>query len=82
MYKDIICCEKIAGLYILANKKNEDLYDIIFASIINIISKDNKRNINVKYIVTDNEIALINSINKKFINIKRISCYYHYKKIY
>ena len=70
MYKDIICCEKIAGLYILANKKNEDLYDIIFASIINIISQDNKikRNINVKYIVTDNEIALINSINKKFIN--------------
>ena len=68
MYKDKICREKIAGLYILANKKNEDLYDIIFASIINIISQDNKRNINVKYIVTDNEIALINSINKKFIN--------------
>ena len=80
MYKDIICCEKIAGLYILANKKNEDLYDNIFDSIINIITQDHKRNINVKFIVTDNETALINSIDKKFINIKRISCYYHYKK--
>lgn len=80
MYKDIINCEKIPGLYILANKKNEFLYDIILDSIINIITQNNKRNINVKYIISDNEIALVNSINKKFINIKRISCYYHYKK--
>ena len=82
MYEDIICCEKIAGLYILANKKNEDLYDNILDSIINIISQDNKRNINVKYIVSDNETALINSINKKFINIKEFLAITIIKKIY
>lgn len=61
------------------NKKNEYLYDIIFTSVIFIITQNKKLLLNLKYIITDNEYALLNSVIKNFPNSRRIGCYYHYK---
>ena len=80
MYKDYLTGEKIPGLYILMNKINSFLYDIIFDSIVNIITQNNSIPVNVKFIISDSEIALNKSIKNKFNEVKRIGCYYHYKK--
>ena len=42
------------------NEKSEDLYDIVFNSILNLITNNRKIDINVLSIVTDTETALIN----------------------
>ena len=60
------------------NGKTEKLYDIVFNSIINIITENRKIDINVLSIVTDTEKALINAIRKYFPNSKRIACFFHY----
>ena len=78
MYQDIITNEKIAGLYILMNKKNYIIYNKIFESLYNIISDNNQLNIHVKYIITDNESALIKGIKTIFPKIKNILCFYHF----
>jgi len=80
MYKDIITSLKIPAFYILLNSKKEELYDIVFESIINNILKEDYNNLNFETIVTDQEVALINSINKFFPNNKRISRLFHYKQ--
>ena len=80
MYKDIITSLKIPAFYILLNSKKEELYDIVFESIINNILKEDYNNLNFETIVTDQELALINSIKKFFPNTKRISCLFHYKQ--
>ena len=80
MYKDYITSEKIVGMYILMNRRTENIHGEVFNSIKNIKNQNNKININMEYVVTDNEIALINSLNKIFDKCKRISCYYHSKK--
>ena len=38
MYKDIITDLKIAGIYILLNSKNEDLYNMVFEDVIKLIT--------------------------------------------
>ena len=38
MYKDLITELKIHGLYILMNGKSQKFYDIIFSSIVNILT--------------------------------------------
>ena len=80
MYKDIITDLKIPGIYILMNEKSENLYDIVFNSIFNLITNNGKIDINVISIVTDTEIALINSIRKYFPNTQRIACFFHYNQ--
>ena len=80
MYKDIITSLKIPAFYILLNSKKEELYDIVFESIINNILKEDYNNLNFETIVTNQELALINSIYKFFPNTKRISCLFHYKQ--
>jgi len=80
MYKDIITELKIPALYILLNSKNEQMYDLVFESIINIIIKKNIDELNYETIVTDQEIALINVIKKYFPNSHRIACLFHYKQ--
>ena len=49
MYKDIITELKIPGIYILMNGKSEKLYDIVFNSIINVITENRKIDINVTF---------------------------------
>ena len=80
MYKDYITSEKIVGMYILMNRRSENIYDEVFISINRILTQNYKINLEMEFVVTDNEIALINGINKIFVKCKRIACYYHYKK--
>ncbi len=80
MYKNIITNLKIYTFYILFNSKKEELYDIVFESIINNILKEDYNNLNFETIIMDQELALINSTNKFFPNTKIISCLFHYKQ--
>ena len=79
MYRDIISSQNIPGIYILINGKYEEFYDIVFDSLIKIITQNHKYDLNVETIVTDTELALINVIKKYFPNSKRIGCFFHYK---
>ena len=45
MYKDIITEKKIPGIYILLNGKSEKLYDLVFQSVIDIITENRKYDI-------------------------------------
>ena len=80
MYKDIITDLKIPGIYILLNSKNEDLYNMVFEDVINLITWKGKKEINIKTIVTDSEKALMNLIKKYFPKSQRVACYFHYKQ--
>ena len=82
MYRDIITSQNIPGIYILINGKFEEFYDIVFDSLIRIITQNHKYDLNVETIVTDTELALINVLKKYFPNSRRIGCFFHYKKIY
>lgn len=79
MYKDIITDKKLLVFYILVNSKEQQLYDLVFDSIIKIIHSFGCKEINTETVVTDQETALINRVNKYFPNAQRISCYFHYK---
>ena len=80
MYKDILTQIKIPGLYILINGKYEKFYEVVFESVINILTKMQYYELNIKTIVTDCESALVNAINKYFKKTQRISCFFHYKQ--
>ena len=51
MYKDLLKELKIPGLFILMNEKFQKYYDIIFSSVINIITRENKYELNIHTIV-------------------------------
>ena len=78
MYKDIITNLKIPAFYILMNGKKEIFYNVVFESIINIITDFRKIDIEINSVVSDSEKGLINTITKYFPNAQRISCYFHY----
>ena len=80
MYRDIISSQNIPGIYIVINGKFEEFYDILFDSLIRIITQNHKYDLNVETIVTDTELALINVIKKYFPNSRRIGCFFHYKQ--
>ena len=48
MYKDIITELKIPGIYIIKNSKNEQLYDIIFLCIYNLLTLNNSIDLKFK----------------------------------
>ena len=77
MYKDIITEIKIPGIYALLNNKTEELYNLVFDSIINVISENHKYELDIKSIITDSETALFKTVEKYFPNSQRISCYFH-----
>ena len=79
MYKDIITDKKIPVFYILMNSKEQQLYDLVFESIIKIINSFDITDINIETVVTNQETALINIVYKYFPKTQRISCYFHYK---
>ena len=80
MYNDYIKNLKIPGIYIIMNSKKEELYDIIFDSIVNILTQNKNIELEVETIVTDQEKALINCVKKYFPTTQRISCLFHYKQ--
>ena len=80
MYKDIIASLKIPGVYILMNGFSQDLYDLVFNSLINIITDNRKIDLDISSIITDTEKALINVVKKYFPNSQRIACYFHFKQ--
>ena len=57
--------------------KTEILYDLIFKSVIRIISQQNVYTLNILTITTDTEIALINAVNNNFPKVTRIGCWFH-----
>ena len=60
-YKDIISKEKIPGMFILLNKKNEEIYNLSLKSDYNIITQFGVYDLSLKSICTETEIALINA---------------------
>ena len=60
------------------NGKKEIFYNVVFESIINIITDFRKIDIEINSVVSDSEKGLINTITKYFPNAQRISCYFHY----
>ena len=75
--KDIILKQYYSGFYILMTNKIEILYDLIFKSVIRIISQHNSYTLNILTITTDTELALINTIHINFPNETRIGCWFH-----
>lgn len=80
MYKDIITGEKYPCFYILMNKKNILLYNLVFQAIIAIITQNDIYPIIANHIITDAESALLHVVKNYFKNSLNFICLYHYKK--
>ena len=80
VFKDTLIHEYLPCFYILVNNKSEVMYDMIFKSIIKILTQNNIYRLEVKTITTDTEIALINAVNNNFPNAQRIGCWFHLKQ--
>ena len=80
MYKDIITSEKYPAFYILMNRKNYELYDIVLKSVINILTQNKLYKLNINTITTDEEFALIKAIKNNFIYANHFLCLYHFKE--
>ena len=80
IFKDIIGADYIPGFYILMSNKTEILYNMVFKSLIKILTQNNIYKLELKTITTDTELALINAINNSFDNIQRIGCWFHLKQ--
>ena len=61
--------------------KSEIHYDIVFNSIINIITLSHHIDENIKSIVTDSELALVKIVKKYFPNSLRITCLFYFISI-
>ena len=57
--------------------KTEILYDLIFKSVIRIITQQNSYPLNILTITTDTELALINAVHNNFPTSNRIGCWFH-----
>ena len=62
------------------SNKSEILYDLVFKSILRLLTQNNLYKISYQTITTDIEIALINAINRNFTNSKRLGCWFHLKQ--
>ena len=80
LFKDSIISQYIPCFYILMSNKTEILYDLIFKSIIRILTQNNLYHIKFETITTDTEIALINAIKINFENSTRLACWFHLKQ--
>ena len=74
LFKDTIISQYIPCFYVLMSNKTEIMYDLVFKSIIRILTQNNLCQLNYEIITTDTEIALINAININFTNSTRIGC--------
>ena len=80
IFKDIVTSDYLPGFYILMSNKTEILYDLIFKSIIRILTQNNIYQLQIKTITTDTELALINSVKNNFAKSQRIGCWFHLKQ--
>ena len=62
------------------SNKTENLYDLIFKSIIRILTQNNLYDLDIQSITTDTETAIINAVNNNFKKAKRIGCWFHLKQ--
>ena len=67
-------------MFILLNKKSEDIYNASLESEYNIITQQGVYDLSLESICTDTEIALMNACMKNFSNVQRIGCFFHYKQ--
>ena len=67
-------------MFILLNKKSEDIYNASLESEYNIITQQGVYDLSLESICTDTEIALMNACMKNFSNVQRIICFFHYKQ--
>ena len=80
IFKDIVTSDYLPGFYILMSNKTEILYDLIFKSVIRILTQNNIYQLQIKTITTDTELALINAVKNNFANSQRIGCWFHLKQ--
>ena len=57
--------------------RTEILYDLIFKSVIRIITQQKSYTLNILTITTDTELALINAVHNNFPTANRIGCWFH-----
>ena len=69
MYNDIISNINIPGIFIFLNGKYEKFYEIVFQSMLNIITQNGEYELKAKIIVTDSELALRKSLKKIIPNV-------------
>ena len=67
-------------MFILLNKKSEDIYNASLESEYNIITHQGVYDLSLESICTDTEIALRNACMKNFSNVQRIGYFFHYKQ--
>ena len=77
IFKDIISKEYYPGFYILMTNRTEILYDLIFKSVIRIITQQKSYTLNILTITTDTELALINAVHNNFPTANKIGCWFH-----
>ena len=80
MYKDILTDQRIPGIYILLNRKSEEIYKMVFEDVINLITWNGLKEFNIKTIVTDSEKALMNIIKYFFPSVQWVACFFYYKQ--
>ena len=71
---------KIPCSYILMNNKNEKSYELVFKSLLNIITMDNSIDLKIISITTDFEKGILNAVKTVFKNIRHVGCMFHYIK--
>ena len=79
IFKDVVSSEYMPGFFILMSNKTEILYDMVFKSVIRILTQNYIYKLNINTITTDTELALINAIQMNFPNTQRIACWFHLK---
>lgn len=62
------------------SNKSEILYDLVFKSIIRILTQNYLYKINIKTITIVTELTLTNAIAINFPNSQRIGCLFHHKE--
>ena len=77
IFKDIITSDYYPGFYILMSNKTEILYDLVFKSLIRILSQQSVYKIELETITTDTETSLINDVHNNFVDVKHIGCWFH-----
>ena len=80
MYKDIITSEKYPAFYIIMNKRYYQAFDLIFKSIIQIITYYNNEKLNFISITSDDKPALLKALKNNFKSVNNFLCLFHLKK--
>ena len=62
------------------SNRTEISYDLVFKSIIRILTQNNIYSLDIKTITNDTELALINAIKINFPKSQRIDCWFHLKQ--